>query len=278
MNFFKESKTYKPKNIYFELFIDKFWFIPSDVLQRSLEASIWDLCKFKHPILDIGIGNGEITPLIFKNINKIDYGIDIEENGLSQAMKTDRYKNVSCQDASKMKFGNSLFNTVVSNSTFEHIEKDIKAISEIARVLKKNGLCFLTVPSNFLPEWILRLEINDSKQKLKKFNKRANHLHYRSILEWEKIFNDNGMEIQFYKFYFSKNIAIFWYKMFRVFTFKINNKEIWSYIGFSKISKIIPKELFKNLEKQILLKYFKKGFFTNDNRGAMLFMVAKKVR
>lgn len=142
MNFIKKSNTYKPKNIYFKLFIDKFWFIPSDVLQRSLEASIWDLCKFKHPILDIGIGNGEITPLIFKNIKQIDVGIDIEVSGLDQAMKTGRYKLVFGEDAAKMKLKNSMFNTVVSNSTFEHIEHDLEAISEVSRVLKKMDIFF----------------------------------------------------------------------------------------------------------------------------------------
>lgn len=277
MNYIKESNIYKPKYIYFKLFINKFWFIPSDVLQRSLEASIWDLCKFKHPILDIGIGNGEITPLIFKNIKQIDVGIDIEASGLNQAKKTGRYKMVLCEDAAKMKLKNSSFNTVVSNSTFEHIDKDLKAISEVARILKRNGLCFLTIPSDFLPKWILELEKNNPMQKLIEFNKRANHIHYRSISEWKKIFNDNGMKIEFYKFYYPKNVAMHWYKMFKLFTYKFNNKEIWSYIGYSKISKLIPKEIFKRLEEKVLRKSFQEGFLTNNNEGAMLFIVAKKL-
>lgn len=277
MYFFKESKIYKPKSIYFNLFINKFWFIPSDVLQRSLEASIWDLCRFKHPILDIGIGNGEITELIFKNVKKIDVGIDIEASGLNNAMKTNRYGKVFCQDAAEMEFKDSSFNTVVSNSTFEHIENDLKSIKEISRILKKDGLCFLTVPSNFLPKWILELEGDEGIKKLNKFNKRANHLHYRSISEWVKIFGDNNMEILLYKFYYPKKVAIFWYKMFKLFTYKINNKEIWSYIVVSKMSKIIPKSLFKNIEKHLLIKYFKNGFITNKHEGGMLFMVARKI-
>lgn len=277
MIFFKESKRYKPKNIYFNLFINKFWFIPSDVLQRSLEASIWDLCRFRHPILDIGIGNGEITPLIFKNLNKIDVGIDIEANGLKNAMKTGRYGKVFCQDAAKMTFKNSSFNTVVSNSTFEHIENDVKSIKEISRILKKNGLCFLTVPSNFLPEWIMELEGNKGVDKLKKFNNRANHLHYRSISDWKRIFDDNNMKIVIYKFYYPKKIAMFWYRMFKFFTYEINNKEIWSYIAVSKISKVIPKNLFKSIEKYFLKSYFENGFITNKHEGGMLFMVARKI-
>lgn len=278
MKFFKESKTYKPKNIYLKLFLNKFWFIPSDVLQRSIEANIWDLCKFKHPVLDIGIGNGAITPLIFKNIKKIDVGIDIEESGLYEAIKTGKYKKVLCEDAAKMKFKNSSFNTVVSNSTFEHIKYDLKAISEVSRVLKKNGLFFFTVPCNFLPKWIKTLEKSDSKQQLKKFNSRANHLHYRSISEWKEIFKKNKMKIEFYKFYYSKNSAMFWYKAFKLFTYKLNNKEIWSYIGFSKISKLIPKKIFKYWEEKILSKPFQEGFLSKNNEGAMLFMVAKKLR
>nr|MBI5456070.1 class I SAM-dependent methyltransferase [Candidatus Levybacteria bacterium] len=277
MNFIKESKKYKPKDIYFKLFINKFWFIPSDVLQRSIEASIWDLCKFKHPILDIGIGNGAITPIIFKNIKKIDVGIDIEPSGLDNAIKTGKYKKVLCEDAAKMGLKSSLFNTVISNSTFEHIEKDLVAVSEVSRVLKKNGLFFFTVPSNFLPKWVLELEENNPIQKLNKFNKRANHLHYRSISEWNKVFNDDGMKIEFYKFYYPKNVAMFWYKMFKFFTYKLNNKEIWSYIGYSKVSKLIPKNIFKYFEEKILWKSFRKGFLSDSNEGAMLFMVVKKL-
>lgn len=123
----------------------------------------------------------------------------------------------------------------------------------------------------------MELEKINSKQKLKKFNKRANHLHYRSISEWKKIFNKNQMKIEFYRFYFPKNIAMFWYKMFKFFTYKLNNKEVWSYIGHSKITKIIPKKLFKNIEEKILINSFKKGFFTDNNKGAMLFIVAKKL-
>lgn len=277
MDFFKESKFYKPKDIYFKLFIDKFWFIPSDVLQRSLEANIWDLCRFKHPILDIGIADGEITPLIFKNIKKIDVGIDNDSSGLNNAMNTGCYRRVFCQDAAKMEFKSSSFNTIISNSTFEHIENDLEAIKEVSRVLKKNGLCFITVPTSFLPKWILETEEEKAKQKLKKFNTRANHLHYRNISEWTEIFNKNRMNLEFYKFYYPKNVAMFWYKMFKFFTFKINNKEIWSYLAVSKISRIIPKRIFKNIEKKILKKSFQEGFFTNSNEGAMLFMVARKL-
>jgi ubiquinone/menaquinone biosynthesis C-methylase UbiE len=280
-NEFISNKKYLPKNTYLNLFLDKFWFIPSDVLQRSIEGSIWDLCKFKRPVLDIGIGNGAITPLIFKNINKIDVGIDIEESGLKEARLSGRYKRVAKENAEQLTFANSSFNTIISNSTFEHIRKDTRAVSEASRVLKKDGLLFLTVPCNFLPVWILEYEKSRhgekvAKENLKMFNARAEHYHYHSIKEWKKIFESNGLRLELHKFYYPKDISLFWYKMFKLFTKKFMHKELWSILGFSKFSKVLPKNFVIRVEKKILEKQFKRAFFTGAEEGGMLFLVARK--
>jgi len=278
--FVKKGK-YFPKKVYLNLFLKKFWFIPSDVFQRSIEGGIWDYCNFKRPILDIGIGNGAITPLIFKNIDKIDVGIDIEESGLAQAEQSGMYKKVLRDDAEKMSFKNSTFNTIISNSTFEHIKNDVRAVSEVSRVLKKNGLFFLTVPCTFLPNWILEYEGSKKEAKIAKknlsdFNKRVQHYHYRSISDWRKIFKNNGIILEFYKFYYSKETVIFWYKIFKLFTKRFAGKELWSIIGFSKYAKLLPKDVLIKIEKQILEKKFEKAFFTDNEEGGMLFMVARK--
>ncbi len=266
--------------IFLELFINSSWFVPSDVLQRSIEASIWNLYKFKNPILEIGIGDGVISKILYRKIKKIDVGIDIVETGLIKAKLSGKYKKVLKENAEKTTFKNSSFNSIISNSTFEHIKNDRKAISEASRILKKNGRLFITVPSNYLPLWVLEYEkhVNSkyAKTKLKSFNKRAEHYHYYSISEWEKILEKNHMEVEFYKFYFSKEVALAWYKMFKIFTKKINNKEIWSYLGYSKISRIMPKKIIKRIEAAFLRNKFKKGFFVNS-KGAMLFIIAKKI-
>jgi ubiquinone/menaquinone biosynthesis C-methylase UbiE len=252
-----------------------------------MEANIWNLCKFETPILDIGIGNGKLTNLLFRGHPQIEVGIDIEESGLEMARALEmskgkkRYKKVMHANAEKMPFKDRTFNTVVSNSTFEHIDNDLKAVSEVARVLKKGGLFFLTLPSEYLPQWILEYEkmkdSNKAEEQLEKFNKRTVHLHYRSVDYWSNYFKKNNMKLVFNRYYFPKNVALYWYKIVKIFIHQINNRELWSYLGHSKLTKVLPKKVIINLlEKRILKNAYNHGFFTNSELGGQMFMVAKK--
>lgn len=276
------SKT-KLRYVYFKRFVNRFWFIPSDVLQRSIEANIWHICKISPPVLEVGIGNGEISNMLFSHYpNKIDIGIDIEAESIKQAKDCTKYKKVLCVDAANMPFKNISFNTVLSNSTFEHIQEDKKAVREIGRVLKKGGIFLTTVPSAFLPEWILEYETaknkRTAKKKLTRYNKRAAHYHYRSVSEWKQIFSTAGLELIIHKYYFPKEVSLYYYRIFTIFTSKIRGKEIWSYIGHSKLSILLPKRIIcALLEHYVLKNAFERGFFTNqDEGGGMLFLVAQK--
>lgn len=282
MEFINIEKPYKVKKSYLTEYLKKFWYIPSDVLQRSIEANIWHICKFKSPVLDIGIGNGEISKHIFKNHRPIDIGIDIDKSGLANARATKKYKKVMCANAQNLPFKDGSFNTVVSNSAFEHIADDLKAFSEVSRVLKNDGLFFLVVPNTNLRNWIFEYEKNrdrsKAKDKLEKFNKRANHLHYRSLCEWKKIFKKNNMEIVFYKYFFRKNVALHWYKMVKLLTYSFKKRELWSLLGQSRITKFLPKKIIMQLmEKNVLKKSYEKGFFTDSEEGAQLFMIIRKI-
>lgn len=282
MDFLRKTKKYKVNKSYLTYFLKKYWFIPSDALQRGIEANAWDLCGFKKPILDIGIGNGRMSNFIFRNSPRIDVGIDSEKSGLESARKTKKYIKVLRTNAENMPFKNDSFNTVVSNSTFEHIEDDLKALSEVARVLKKGGLFFVTIPSEYLQKWVIEYEENKnkakSKENLAKFNKRTNHLHYRSLSDWERNFKKNNLEIVFCKYYFPKEVALFWYELFESFTHKLAGREMWSIIGDSKITKFFPKGIIINFLKNRFLKNaYRDGFFINSGVGAQLFIVTKKV-
>lgn len=282
MELIKQVKEYKVKKSYLTYFLKKYWFIPSDVLQRGIEANIWDLCQFKRPVLDIGVGNGKMSAFIFKNHPEFDVGIDSETSGLESAKTTKKYRKIIHADAQNLPFKNISFNTVVSNSTFEHIAQDLKAISEVSRVLKKGGLFFTTVPSEFLQKWVLEYEEKknkaESQENLIKFNKRTNHIHYRSLSNWKQYLKKNNLEIVFYKYYFPKEVALHWYKLFKIFTYRLSSREVWSILGDSKITKFLPKGMLIKLLKNIVLKNsYNNGFFIDSGNGAQLFMITKKV-
>jgi ubiquinone/menaquinone biosynthesis C-methylase UbiE len=268
----QEIKNYKVKEKYLDHFLREYWFIPSDVLQRGIEVNVWEQCRFKNPVLDIGVGDGTTNAFIFKE--KINVGIDLNSKGLKSAEKTGKYKKLIRASAEDMPFENASFNTIVSNSTFEHISNDLKAVSEVARVLKKDGLFFLTVPSEYLQKWVLEY---DGKRNLEKFNQRANHLHYRSLQDWKKYFKKNNLKTISSKYYFPKKAALSWYKLFKQFTHKFSNREMWSIISDPKIIRFIPKKIIISLLKNVILKdAYRNGFFTDSN-GAQLFMIAKKI-
>ena len=288
MDLLKKAKKYKAKESFLTASLKKYWFIPSDVLQRSIEANIWNLCEFKSPILEIGIGNGKLTNFLFKNHPQIEVGIDIEENGLKTAKTLKmfrgkkRYGKVICANAEKMPFEDASFNTIVSNSTFEHISDDLKAVSEVARVLKKDGLFFITVPSEYLQKWIFEYEEKNNRvqshENLKKFNERTNHLHYRSLDDWKDNFKKNHLKILCCKYYLPKKSTLLWYKLFKISTFRVGSRETWSIFGGSKLTKLLPKKAIISLMKNSFLKKaYKDGFFVKSGVGAQLFMIAKKM-
>jgi len=289
MEFIKKTKKYKAKESYLNASLKEFWFVPSDVLQRSMEANIWSLCKFKAPILDIGIGNGQLTNFLFKDHPQIDVGIDIEESGLKMAgalrmpRGKKRYKKVIQASAEKMPFKKAEFNTIISNSTFEHIENDFKAVSEVARVLKKDGLFFVTTPSEYLQKWVFEYEEkrnkSEAQEQLNKFNRRTNHLHYRSLNDWKKNFKKNNLKIVFCKYYLPKETAVLWYKLFKMSTYKLGNREAWSIFGKSKLTRFMPKKAIMSLMgNSFLKKAYKNGFLVESGIGAQLFIITKKIQ
>lgn len=86
-------------------------------------------------VLDAGCGSGKYREII-KKASKEYVSLDAspEEN-------VDVFGDIMA-----MPFKDESFDAVVSTQVLEHIERPWLAIGEIARVLKKGGVCFLTCP------------------------------------------------------------------------------------------------------------------------------------
>src|SRR5258708_20971279 len=185
------SISFKPDNKVLASFLRIFWFAPQDVLLRSTEAVILRTVSMVHPILEVGVGDGGIAALMYKKNLVIDHGFDINKDGLAAAKATEKYKKVTHDNAENMQLKSNTFATVICNSTCEHITKDGKAIKEMGRVLKKNGILHLTVPSVYLPQMILEFEHFNGSQnpqkEIDRFNKRVVHLHYHSLSVWTQM-------------------------------------------------------------------------------------------
>lgn len=282
MNLVKKYQRLVPKRIYLEQFLRAYWFAPQDVLLRSVEANIVHSLVLKRPILDIGIGDGGMSVLLFPRRLRIDVGIDIDVDSLRKAAKTKRYKKVVRANAESLPFANESFESAVSNSTFEHIRRDKQAIAEVSRVLRPEGHFFLTVPTPKLQDIIMAFEDKrgeEGKEKLRVFNKRVCHRHYRSLEEWENIFSKNNLQLAFHKYYFPYHTTRVWYKLFKVSVKKVIGRELWSYLAHSPLSCFVPKRVvIFLLKKYVLKKAYNESLPLFASSGSMLFMVAKKLR
>ena len=105
--------------------------------------------SFKGKVLDVGCGTGDLLLMLDeKRRNKKAMlnlcGIDISRKMLEKAKKNLGSKaKVQYGDVENIPFKANYFDVVTSTEAFHHYEKAQKAISEMHRVLKKNGLLFL---------------------------------------------------------------------------------------------------------------------------------------
>jgi SAM-dependent methyltransferase len=252
-------------------FLEEFWFVPSDALLRTADAALWSKEKFTPPVLDIGCGDGRYSKLLFKDKGEIDVGLDVDPEGVKKAKNCGLYKRVVVANASKMPFRDGQFKTIVSNSTFEHIKDDIKAVSESSRVLAPGGRLFFTAPT---PRFIKILrELGVAEEEVKRYNKRVLHLHYRSLQDWKKVLAENSLEVSYHKYYFPKEIFRVWYPLFKLATTRVYHRELWSYLKDSPYKRLVPSGLIKSFLKRFLKKYVDEIFRSG---GAWLYIVAEK--
>lgn len=119
---------------------------------EDLEKVIkWFKSKNVNSVLDLGCGIGRnLFPLIKAGFNV--YGIDNSQNAISSIISTNIGKKIidkiSIGKFQKIPYEDVFFDAIISVQTLNHgYESDIKeGISEIKRVLKPNGLIFITVP------------------------------------------------------------------------------------------------------------------------------------
>ena len=80
-------------------------------------------------------------------------------------IEADRYVGALRGDATKLPFADNTFDRVITSEVLEHIQDDVSAIAELARVVRPGGTLACTVPS-WWPEkinWMLSDEYHAPK-------------------------------------------------------------------------------------------------------------------
>ncbi len=105
----------------------------------------------KEVFLEIGVGGGHD----FKHyVEKASYGVgmDISLNALhstkNKCMRQSNHQfDVVLADAQNLPFKENCFSTVLSSETIEHIPNVQRMISEVLRIIKRNGLFAASTPN-----------------------------------------------------------------------------------------------------------------------------------
>lgn len=114
--------------------------------KRAIAKQILEeLNPSKGKVLDVGAGGGKLLSELQKK-GWQSSGVDLELKAKLQSRK--RNLNIQIADATKkIPFKTNYFDAVFAVDSLEHMKNDWKALEEIKRVTKSNGIIYLSVPA-----------------------------------------------------------------------------------------------------------------------------------
>ncbi len=100
-------------------------------------------------VLDIASGSGYGTQLLAKEAKKI-YGVDVSSDSIAYAEENYGGSNIEyiVGDGEKIPLKDGSVDVVISFETIEHIKDYKRFMSEVRRILKKDGLLVLSTPND----------------------------------------------------------------------------------------------------------------------------------
>lgn len=175
--------------------------------------------------LDIGTGKGHITQRILEDMEKnskplkMYAGIDVADKPLQKVQKRERARKdmgtavksaeenpmiFSWASADALPYGEGSFDGASFFFSIHHMNKvDIdKAIEEAKRVIKKDGKIFIT--EDLVADEAQRKITEEVDRKLNWESEKEEH-NYRSDEEWEKYFEEKGLEVVEKRFFESQS-------------------------------------------------------------------------
>jgi SAM-dependent methyltransferase len=93
------------------------------------------------PVLDVGTGVGDNLPVLRRGT---PYGAEISVAAAQHAVQ---HAPVVVADGSRLPFRSASFSAVVCTEVLEHVDEPAAVFGELARVLRRDGLAFVTTPN-----------------------------------------------------------------------------------------------------------------------------------
>lgn len=139
---------------------------PSSPMEDWRIRKISDFVKNRKKILNLGVGRGKLEEKI-KDIDKKEYvGTDITTETIRFLEKKFPKVKFRKEKLDNLSFPDNSFNVVILSEVLEHIRPDqtFSVLSEVWRVLKKNGYFLVSAPINEGLEKKLPLNPNSHKR------------------------------------------------------------------------------------------------------------------
>jgi len=172
LKYHKEGTLFESKNLILRLL---------EIMRLKKMIRVGKIKK-KDTILDLGCGEGFLISFLPEK-NKI-IGVDISKVALKRAknfLAGKKNFELKYGDAQNLKIPNETFDKIFCSEMLEHLPNPKKAIEEIRRVLKKNGLAIISVPDEKRIQSIMRivkiLSLNKFLHSARKTEDYEWHLH-----------------------------------------------------------------------------------------------------
>ena len=189
-------------------FLTEYAFQPATAFWRAIELP--PLIALGIPMgrgLDLGCGDGKLTGVLLSRIGYRDLiGVDPDPRETDEAKRRCIYSAVHTCGASQIPEPDASFDFAMSNSVLEHIPDLDSVLAETARVLRPNGLFFLTVPqAGFRAQLRGPLMPGISRRAYTaKLDRRLAHLRYPTAAAWQQMLDRHGFVTEDLKFYLDR--------------------------------------------------------------------------
>jgi SAM-dependent methyltransferase len=178
-------------------------------LLRSVECLLLEQAgPLRQPVLDLGCGDGHFASMAFTG--PLLAGIDPDAAALREADRRGVYRHAVQGDATRLPFADESFQTVLANSSLEHIPAMDAALAEAVRVLQPGGRLILTTPSAHFATMLLgssllrRLGLERAGRAYGHwFNRHSRHYHTDSLERWQRRLEQLGLSVEHGQYYFT---------------------------------------------------------------------------
>lgn len=139
--YYSISKVGKPTNTVFNLLNRE---PVNSKIQRSINKDIDNI----ETVLEAGCGDGKKLKLLLKSKANHVIGLDFSEIAVKVAHKANPDAHILQGDIRKLPFNDCSIDYITLHGVIQHFEYPSLLVNELVRVLKRDGVLFLTTPNN----------------------------------------------------------------------------------------------------------------------------------